>query len=105
MQADTYADIVKALPCDPSVRSLLFFGLADDPDLERLQTGLLRADGSRRPSYAAVKWTLAATRGVCGGRAAAWAPATSVIGKHVNFTGKARAVVEGALLGVHHAGG
>ena len=86
-QADIYAQIVRTVPCDPDVRELLFFGLYDEPDLARLQTGLIRADGTRKPSYDAVKRALAETRGRCQSASASWTPTTSVVGAHVDFDG------------------
>ncbi len=50
-QAANYVESVRALACDDSVRSLLFFGLVDEPDLARWQAGLVRADGTARPAY------------------------------------------------------
>jgi hypothetical protein len=79
-QAQIYADAVRLLACDPSVKSMLFFGLADEPDLERWQAGLLRADWSRRPAYDSVKRVLAETGGRCTGTPAAWKHVTSVVG-------------------------
>ena len=64
-QAQTYADLIKVLECDPSVRSLNLFHLMDETDLGRWQSGLIRADGSHRPSYDSVKQTIAQTTGTC----------------------------------------
>src|SRR3954454_12248572 len=44
---------------------LSFFHLVDETDLERWQSGLERADGSHRPSYDALKQTIAQTHGNC----------------------------------------
>jgi hypothetical protein len=67
-QAAIYAALLKQVACDPSVDSVLFFGFQDEPDLDRWQSGLMRADGSKRASYDAVKATLAQTGGRCAGR-------------------------------------
>jgi hypothetical protein len=79
-QAQIYADAVRLLACDPSVKSMLFFGLVDEPDLERWQAGLMRADWNRRPAYDSVKRAIAETGLRCTGTPAAWTPANSVAG-------------------------
>jgi hypothetical protein len=79
-QAQIYADAVRLLACDPGVKSMLWFGLVDEPDLERWQAGLIRADWSRRPSYDMVKRAIAETGGRCSGTPAAWRHAASVMG-------------------------
>ena len=79
-QAQIYADAVKLLVCDPAVKSMLFFGLVDEPDLERWQAGLIRADWSRRPAYDTVKRAIAETGGRCTATPTAWAHRTSVVG-------------------------
>ena len=80
LQAQVYAEAVRLLACDPAVKSMLFFGLVDEPDLERWQAGLIRADWSRRPAYDAVKRVIAETGGRCAGAQVAWRHATSVVG-------------------------
>jgi len=84
-QADIYSQAIPFIACDPSVRSLLFFHLIDDPNLDRWQSGLIRADGSKRPSYDSVKATIARTGGRCGGITTAWRHATTVIGPSASF--------------------
>jgi hypothetical protein len=84
-QAEIYAAAIPFIACDPSVRSLLFFHLIDDPNLDRWQSGLLRADGSKRPSYESVKAAIARTGGRCGGFTTAWRHATTVIGPTAKF--------------------
>jgi hypothetical protein len=88
-QADVYGGLIPFLACDPSVRSVLFFGLRDEPDLDRWQAGLLRAEGSPRPAYDRVKSVMAATGGRCTGRERTWRHATSVIGAGARFSGLA----------------
>jgi hypothetical protein len=79
-QADYYADTINAVACDPTVRMLSFFHLIDETDLDRWQSGLERADGSRRPSYDRVKQTLAQNNGTCQGRPTVkWKHATGVV--------------------------
>jgi hypothetical protein len=84
-QAQIYSGLIGYLACDPSVRSLLFFGLIDEPVLDRWQAALLRADGTPRPAYEAVKGTFARTQGRCAGRLRAWRHATTVDGARAIF--------------------
>ena len=86
-QASIYAELARSAPCDPSVEGVLFFGLADESDLDRFQAGLMRADGTRRPSYDSVKTVLAQTGGHCAGRLVSWQHTESVIGAAVKFRG------------------
>ena len=62
--------------CDPSVRELLFFGLVDEPNLDRWQAGLVRADRSRRPAWATVR---SAVGKGCRGRLPVWNHTESVV--------------------------
>jgi hypothetical protein len=75
-----YADVIRRFTCDPAVDSVFFFHLIDETDLDRFQSGLERADGSHRPSYDAVKETLAQSGGRCLGTPVRWRPATGVFG-------------------------
>jgi hypothetical protein len=79
-QAKIYDSLVRSVACDPSVRSLLFFGLVDEPNLDRWQAGLVRADKSRRPSWATVRNALAAG---CRSKQAYWRHTESVVGATV----------------------
>jgi hypothetical protein len=87
-QAAIYGDAVRYLACDASVRSILFFLLRDEPDLDRWQAGLVRADGSRRPSFDAVKNAFAQTQGRCSGQMRSWHHTTKVEGARVAFPRK-----------------
>jgi hypothetical protein len=87
-QAAIYNQAIRYLACDASVRSVLFFLLRDEPDLERWQAALVRADGSRRPSFDSVKGTVAQTGGRCPGRMRAWRHTTTVTGAKVRFPKK-----------------
>lgn len=49
-QADRYAAAIAIAACDPTVRMLLFFHVSDEPQLERLQTGLYYADDTPKSS-------------------------------------------------------
>jgi hypothetical protein len=87
-QARIYAQAIRYLACDPAVQSLLFFLLRDEPDLERWQAGLVRADGSQRPSFQAVKTAIAQTGGRCTGRMRSWRHSTKVARARVRFPKK-----------------
>jgi hypothetical protein len=87
-QSALYNQAIRYLACDASVRSVLFFLLRDEPDLERWQAGLVRADGSRRPSFDSVKGTVAQTAGRCPGRMTSWRHSISVAGAKVRFPKK-----------------
>ena len=94
-QARYYEQLVRFFACDPSVESFNFFHLMDEANREGLQSGLLRPDGSRKPSYDAVKAAIARARTGCAGRTARWAPASGVVGAEVAFTGlRARLAAE-----------
>ena len=54
-QADNYAKVIALAACDCSISAVYFLHLRDDPDPERYQSGVRRADGSVRPAYAAVR--------------------------------------------------
>jgi hypothetical protein len=85
LQAQIYSGLIRYLACDPSVRSILFFGLIDEPVLERWQAALLRADGSERPAYTAVKDTFAQTKGRCIGAVRRWRHTQAVVGARATF--------------------
>ena len=55
VQAQYYAEAVRLAACSPTVRMLLFFHVTDETRLEGLQSGLRYADGSPKPSVAAVR--------------------------------------------------
>ena len=84
-QAAIYSGLIRYVACDPSVESILFFGLEDEPNLDRWQAGLMRADGSRRPSYEAVQATIAQTGGNCSGRMRSWRHSVTVDGAKATF--------------------
>jgi hypothetical protein len=84
-QAQIYGSLIRYLACDPSVRSVLFFGLIDEPVLDRWQAALVRADGTRRPAYDVVKSTFAETGGRCTGRARSWRHSVTVAGARAIF--------------------
>ena len=49
-QAARYADAIAIAACHPTVRMLLFFHVSDEPQLERLQTGVFYADDTPKSS-------------------------------------------------------
>jgi hypothetical protein len=83
-QARIYRDLVRTVSCDPSVREMLFFGLVDEPNLDRWQAALLRADRSRRPAWATVR---AAVAQGCRGRRVFWQHTEQVLGAKVRRVG------------------
>jgi hypothetical protein len=89
-QAAIYARIVRQLACDPSVTDVLFLHLIDETDLTGFQSGLVRADGTRRASYDAVRDAIAATRGLCASPKVSWRHATGVVGAAVDLGGSRR---------------
>ena len=63
-QAAAYADAIRVSACRPTVRMLLFFHVSDEPQLERLQTGVFYADDAPKASLDKVAETAdAAARG------------------------------------------
>jgi len=76
-QAQYYAEIIGRFSCDPRVSMLLFFHWIDEYDRDRLQSGLLRADGTVKPSYYAVP---AARDAGCALGTTAWWHTTGVMG-------------------------
>jgi hypothetical protein len=67
------------------VRSLLFFNMVDEPDLDRWQSGLLRADWTRRASYNIVKSAIDARSTRCNRRPVVWRHASNIVGVKVKF--------------------
>jgi hypothetical protein len=56
-QARYYAAAIRLAACQPTVQMLLFFHVVDETRLEGLQSGVRYADGSAKPSLAAVRDT------------------------------------------------
>jgi hypothetical protein len=69
---------------------MLFFLLRDEPDLDRWQAGLVRADGTRRPSFDAVRAAIAQTAGRCRGALRPWRRTTRVEGARVRWPARLR---------------
>jgi hypothetical protein len=84
-QSGIYAQAIRYLACDASVRSVLFFLLRDEPDLERWQAGLIRADGSPRSSFDSVRAEIARSNGRCAGQVRSWRHSTKVAGARLRF--------------------
>ena len=80
VQARIYDQLIRSVACDRSVRSLLLFGLVDEANLDRWQAGLVRADKSRRPSWATVRSALGVG---CRSKQAVWRHTESVVGAEV----------------------
>jgi hypothetical protein len=89
-QAADYTQAIRLLACDPAVKSLDFFGLEDETNLAAWQAGLMRADGTTRPSYDAVKTELATSHGACAGAPATWKHTTGVVGAAPRFDARKR---------------
>jgi hypothetical protein len=84
-QAAIYPALLRYVSCDPAVDAVLFFGLQDEPNLDRWQAGLMRADGSLRPSYASVRAEIAANGGNCPDTMRVWRHSTTVEGAKAWF--------------------
>jgi hypothetical protein len=87
-QAEYYGQLIRTFACDPAVTDAMIFHLVDEADLKRFQSGLLRINRSKRPSYGAVAKAIR-TAGACGSRAS-WKPARSVIGARAIFEAQDR---------------
>jgi hypothetical protein len=88
-QAQIYPELVRMMNCDSQVDGMLFYGLVDEPNLDRFQAGLIRADWTKRPAYAAVKAAIAQAQNGCQGRPVQWHHTETVLGAGVDF-GKLR---------------
>ncbi len=89
-QAANYVKLVQLAACDPSISGLYLLHLKDDPDLERFQSGLERADGSRRPAFAAVRQAVVRARRGCAGKKITWRHSTTVVGARAAFGSTSR---------------
>jgi hypothetical protein len=90
-QARYYTALINLVKCDPTVKTLDLFHLVDEPLLIGFQSGLLRVDDSRRPSYAAVKKAIAA--GTCN-TPHTWRHLTAVLGARMSFDATAKLAVQ-----------
>ena len=88
-QATVYGQLVRSAECDSSLKALFFMPFIDETSLAGFQSGLLRADGTERPSYTTVTNAIASTGGRCVGRRVVWKHARSVLGAKGLFHGLA----------------
>jgi hypothetical protein len=93
-QADNYAALIPYYACDASVRSMLYYGLVDEPDLDRWQAGLIRADRTRRPSFGVVRSALARGLARCNRRPTTWRHTIKVVGATARFGERRRSSSE-----------
>ena len=84
-QAANYAKLIALTACDSSISAVYLLHLRDDPNLERFQSGVRRADGSARPAYAAVRAAVAKAKRGCTGKRVAWHHAKGVVGRRAEF--------------------
>lgn len=82
-QAGNYTELIRMLACDTAVTDAMVFHLVDESDLNRFQTGLLRADRSERPSYGAVRDAIAAASSC--GAPTSWTHGVGVMGAKALF--------------------
>jgi hypothetical protein len=82
-QATYYAELAGMLACDPAVTDAMVFHLIDEVDLGRFQTGLLRIDGSERPSYDSMRAAIVAAPSCS--PVTGWDHTTSVVGAQAVF--------------------
>ncbi|MFN2467543.1 MAG: hypothetical protein ABR521_05350 [Gaiellaceae bacterium] len=83
-QARMYAEVVRTVACEPSVSDFFLFHLVDDSDLDRFQSGLLRADWTKRPAFDAVRAAIAEG---CRRPLHRWRHAETVIGAGATLAG------------------
>ena len=91
-QSQAYTDLMEIAACDPDVKSLLFFPLIDEQDVNSgFQSGELYVDQAHKASYDGVKSKIATAKGQCQGGIAGisqgWVHTTSVIGAQPFFGG------------------
>ncbi len=84
-QAKIYGQLIADAACDPSIADVLFMPFVDETQLGGFQSGLVRADGTLRPSYAVVQNDLAGGGPRCHGTLVHWKHSTAVSGARVFF--------------------
>jgi hypothetical protein len=62
VQGAYYTKAIQLAFCQPTVRTLLFFHVSDEPDLDRWQSGLYYADGTPKSDLPTVKLAVDAAR-------------------------------------------
>jgi hypothetical protein len=73
---------------------MLYYGLVDEPDLDRWQAGMIRADGTRRPSFGTVRSALARNLARCSRGPTRWRHTTKVVGATARFGERRRSASE-----------
>jgi hypothetical protein len=102
-QASIYSRVLQTVACDADVSDFFLFHLVDEKDLDRFQSGLLRADLSRRPAYETVQSTLASLQGGCPGSLHRWRHTTAVVGARIRFSRGTARISAGELATVRAA--
>jgi hypothetical protein len=97
-QANAYPSLLRYFACDPAVADVLLFLLIDQQDLRRYQSGLLRIDGSKRPSFDSVRSTIPQL-GDCAARRK-WRHTEHVSGARVVFANKTSVRASQRVFGV-----
>jgi hypothetical protein len=77
-QAQVYGQLLARAKCDPGIADLLLAPFIDETQLQGFQSGLVRADGTDRPSYDIVRDALAAGPN-CAGKTVRWRHTTKVL--------------------------
>ena len=77
-QAAVYGVLLRRAACDPDIAQVNIFGFRDDSLRTGFQAGLVRVDGTQRPSAGAVHTSIAGPP--CETAGTAWRPARSVLG-------------------------
>ncbi len=82
VQGRYYAQVIGRYACDARVEMHLFFHWIDESDRDRMQTGLMRADGTEKAAATAVR---GAVLGGCHGILTSWSHANTVLGTRVTW--------------------
>jgi len=91
-QSKDHVELMEIAACDPDVKSLLFFPLIDEADVNQgFQSGNLFADFTHKRSYDGVKAKIASAQGQCQGGVQgvpqSWSHTTQVVGAQGIFGG------------------
>jgi hypothetical protein len=96
-QAAIYGQLVHEAECDADVASVSFFGYRDDGLRTGFQAGLVRVDGSARPSSGAVRSAVASA--ACPTATRSWSPGVAVVGTRVAVGGELAQVTARVVAG------